>query len=359
MDHFRIGFVTGIESYWRNCGLYGKYIKMRLEGQIYPDVYSLPKFIASKCDFLRVGEKIPAGRYDLLLAELQGSDSQLDFLERLVVYGTTPVAVIPGPPEILLRDMTPRKTLMTRRILGEARHIWAYSDSVRSFYDDFAGMKRAEVIPWPFDYKATVKLGRKRPTTQKDTLHILFQVPLRFSGVTGNHPVALKEVLKDVLEGLPGEMRKRFVFHTFVYTREDREIYRSSNFADGLLMILERRRGYIPFVRFVGGCEAVVNLTVGSILGRVTFLGAALGKPGIFSTNAEINQSLYPNSGVALLDTGRFRDLLGRLISGLLDNRIDDCFRPCTEAAEETGDFSANAAKMRRLLSGDSVCAGS
>jgi hypothetical protein len=358
MDHFRIGFVTGIESWWRNKGLSGKYFKMRLEGYIYPDVYSLPHFFTSKYDFLRLGEKIPPGRYEILFAELQGSDIQLEYLEQLVSSRNPPVAVIPGPPEILLRDLTHKKKIIAKRILSEARHIWAYSDSVRSFYDDFAGMKRAAVIPWPFDYKATVKLGRVNASATKDTRKILFQVPLRFSGVTGNHPVALKEVLKDVLGGLPGDMRKMLIFHTFVYSREDREIYRSSNFADGLPMKLERRGGYIPFVRFVGGCDAVVNLTAGSILGRVTFLGAALGKPGIFSSNAEINRFLYPNSVVELLDTGRFRDLLSRLISGLLDNRVDDCFHPCAEAAEETGDFSANAAKMRRLLSGDRPCAG-
>ena len=67
--------------------------------------------------------------------------------------------------------------------------------------------------------------------------------------------------------------------------------------------MLEGKRGYRSFLRFLGECDGVINLTAGNILGRITFLTAALGRPGIFSDNSQLNAQLYPGSTVAMFDT--------------------------------------------------------
>ncbi len=105
----RVAFVSGQSQWWRKQRLAAKYLKMRLEGLIYPDVFCLALMLTDKFDFLLEGEKVPAGKYDLILAELPGSDSQLLYLESLVDAGDPPVAVIPGPPAILSRGLTDAK----------------------------------------------------------------------------------------------------------------------------------------------------------------------------------------------------------------------------------------------------------
>ena len=70
----RIAFVSGQSQWWRKQRLVAKYLKMRLEGVIYPDVYCLALMLSDKFDFLLEDEKVPAGKYDLILcraAELQ------------------------------------------------------------------------------------------------------------------------------------------------------------------------------------------------------------------------------------------------------------------------------------------------
>ncbi len=67
----RIAFVSHHSRWWRKQRLVAKYLKMRLEGVIYPDVYCLALMLADKFDFLLEDEKVAAGKYDLILAELQ------------------------------------------------------------------------------------------------------------------------------------------------------------------------------------------------------------------------------------------------------------------------------------------------
>ena len=91
----RVAFVSGQSQWWRKQRLVAKYLKMRLEGVIYPDVYCVALMFSDKFDFLLEDEKVPAGKYDLILAELGASESQLRYLESLVTAGDPPVAVIP------------------------------------------------------------------------------------------------------------------------------------------------------------------------------------------------------------------------------------------------------------------------
>ncbi len=341
----RIAFVSHQRQWWRKQRLAAKYLKMRLEGVIYPDVYCLALMLADKFDFLLEDEKVPAGKYDLILSELGASESQLRYLESLVGAGDPPVAVIPGPPAILSRELTDAKLRMVKRILSGARHVWAYSPELKTFCDGLIGSERAAVIPWPYDLAATQRLGQG--SERKAGRHkIVVQVPMCFHDIVLNHPFLLKGVLLDVWQELPAVLRERLTFHTFVYNATDRERYHSSGFADGLPFVLEGKRGYRSFVRLVAECDGVINLTAGSILGRITFLSAALGRPGIFSDNSPLNARLYPGSRVAMFDTVRLRELVCTMLFGLVNGTTDERLLPSAAAAAEVGDFARNQARL-------------
>lgn len=322
---------------------------MRLEGIVYPDVYSLAFMLSGDVEFLAEGEDVAAGKYDLILAELQGSETQLRYLEKLVRARNSAVAVIPGPPELLSRDLTHDKLRMVKNILRAAAQVWAYSPGLKVFCDGLIGSERTIVIPWPYDLVATQRWGRCRETRLPDHCRVFIQLPLRFQDVTQNHPFVLKSVLLDVWDTLPAAVRDRLCFHTCVYTERDRQQYYSSGFADGLPFVLEPRRSYRSFLRFLGQCQGVVNLTTGSILGRVTFLSAALGRSGIFSKNSELNRRLYPDACVDLFDTVRLRLLLEKMFSGIAKSVTDDGLLPSYDALTEIGDFRRNKTQLREI----------
>ena len=352
-NQLRIACVSGHRRRWRKQLLAAKYVKMRLEGVIYPDVYCLALMLSDRFDFLLEGEKVARGKYDLILAELQSSDTQLQYLESLVESGDPPVAVIAGPPAILSRDLTDSKLRRVKRILQSARHVWAYAPELKTFCDGLIGCERATVIPWPYDFAATRKLAAQVNVQKKDANlghRILVQVPMSFHDIVQNHPFVLKAILLDLWQELPGALRETLTFHTFIYNAEDRARYQSTGFAAGLPFMLQRKLGYRAFVRFIAGCDGVVNLTAGSILGRVTFLSAALGRPGIFSNNSQLNARLYPGSQVAMFDTVRLRELLRAMLVGLAEGATDERLLPSLEAATDIGDFAANQERLRQML---------
>jgi hypothetical protein len=345
----RIAFVSHQRQWWRKQRLAAKYLKMRMERVIYPDVYCLALMLADKFEFLLEDEKVAAGEYDLILAELGASESQLRYLESLVAAGDPPVAVIPGPPAILSRDLTDAKLRMVKRILGEARHVWAYAPELKTFCDGMIGRERAVVIPWPYDLAATQKLASsaKRQTRRHK---FLVQAPMSFYDIVQNHPFVLKSVLLDIWQELPVTLRKRISFHTFTYNATDVEKYHSSELAKGLPLALEGKLGYRAFLRFLAGCEGVINLTTGSILGRITFLAAALGLPGIFSDNSGPNVRLYPGSTVTMFDTVRLRELVGAMLHGLANGEPDERLLPSATAVAAVGDFAANQMRLREIV---------
>ncbi|MFZ0688037.1 MAG: hypothetical protein WAM89_21045 [Terriglobales bacterium] len=357
MSGMRIAFVSHQSQWWRKQRLVAKYLKMRIEGIMYPDVYCLALMLADKFDFLLEDEKVPAGKYDLILSELGASETQLSYLDSLVEAGNPPVAVIPGPPAILSRELTDAKLRLVLRILRGARHVWAYSPELKVFCDGLIGAERTVVIPWPYDFAATQKLGsvrdaKRTPIADLPTAHkILVQVPMSFHDIVQNHPFVLKAVLQDVWQGLPSTLRGRISFHTFIYNATDVEKYKQSEFAKGLPFVLEAKRGYRSFVRFLGECDGVINLTAGSILGRITFLAAALGRPGIFSDNSQLNEQLYPGSCVAMFDTRRLRELVRAMLSSQNDGKFEQRLLPSSAAAAEIGNFAANQARLREIVS--------
>lgn len=353
-SQMRIAFVSGQSEWWRKQRLAAKYLKMRLEGVIYPDVYCLALMLSDKFDFLLEDERIPAGKYDFIFAELGASESQLRYVESLVNAGDPPVAVIPGPPAILSRELTDAKLVRVKRILCGARQVWAYSAELQTFCDGLIGQARAIVIPWPFDLATTQRLARSS-RSDSGRHKILVQAPMSFHDIVQNHPFVLKGVLLDVWQELPSALREKITFHTFTYNSTDAEKYKSSEFAKGLPFVLEGKRGYRSFLRFLRECDGVINLTAGSILGRITFLAAALGRPGIFSDNAQLNARLYPGSSVAMFDTVRLRQLVRAMLcgldtAGLSNGSIDERLLPSASVAAEVGGFDANQARLREIL---------
>ena len=106
---------------------------MRLEGVVYPDVFALPNFLDASCEFLCDGDSIVDSKYDLLMSELNGSDRQLEYLNSVVASQRVPVAVIPGPPEIMARELTQHRLNFVCQILSGAEYVWAYSETIRDF----------------------------------------------------------------------------------------------------------------------------------------------------------------------------------------------------------------------------------
>ena len=178
---------------------------------------------------------------------------------------------------------------------------------------------------------------------------MLLNAPLRFCSNTQNFPFVLKAALLNVWSELPFNCRERVTFHSFVYNSGDEVQFRDTGFAEDLPIILESRRQYRSFVRFIGECDAVINLLCGNVLGRITFLAGALGKPGIFSDSSEINCRLYPGATVPLLSSG-LHEMVRSLLCGIFEGCVDQRFLPSTTAVSELGDFQANSLKLRALF---------
>lgn len=350
MDPIRIGFVVGSRSRVRHRGLTLKRRIMRLEGLVYPDVFSLPYFLAPRFDFIRDGTAVPRGRYDLILAELNHTEEQLEYLDALLSAGVAPLALIPGPPELLARVLNDRRMQLATHLLRRATTVWAYSETIRSFCDGLIGERKSDIIPWPFDYEGTRRIGMSRDAAG-GPIHVALNIPLRFSGVE-EYPWVLRALVMDALAEMERAERERFRFYTVVYTAQDREAFQRTGYGEGWSLRLERKRGYASFVRFLGRCDGVINLTSAGILGRVTFLAAALDRPGVFSDNAELNRTLYPASNLPLLDTQGLRAAIGGLLRGLAAGRVAPAFLPDRAVAQRVGDYPANAERLRSLLRG-------
>ena len=344
----RVGFITGSRSALRASGLAAKHAMMRARGVVLPDVYSLPYFLGDRFDFIRDGTPVPKGKYDVVFTELNRSEPQLAYIERVMAESGAPVVVIPGPPELLAGVLDATMTRLVRGVLERAALVLAYSETVRQFCDGLLGEQKAVIVPWPFDADLIRRLAGV-PKRKDERRRILLNVPLRFTGVE-EYPFVHHAILRDALAALPPASRNRLSFHTFTYTDADRELFRSTGYAAGLPVRLERKRGFPGFVRLVSRCDAVVNLTSGTVLGRITFIAGALRRPGVFSENAELNRALYPYSTTGVLGAERLRDLLEGLVRGAASGDVEDRFYPDGMAVEATGDREANALRFRELV---------
>ena len=350
MALLRVGFLTGSDSWLQKQKLTAKYLKMRLEGVVYPDVFALPDFIGARCEFLCDGDPIVDSKYDLLMSELNGSDRQLEYLNSVVAGQRVPVAVIPGPPEIIARGLTQHRLNLVCQILSGAEYVWAYSETIRDFCDGLVDGCKAQVIPWPFDTATAVRIGATARPKTSGKIQILLNAPLRFHANTHNYPFLLKSALLRVWNDLPMDVRQRVTFHSFIYHPDDEASFHNTGFSEGLPIVLERNKSYSRFIRFIAECDAVVNVLYGNVLGRITFLAGALDRPGVFGDTSEINRKLYPTATVPLLSPGRLEKALRDLFSSLIQNTPDCRFLPCHAAVREVGDFPMNASRFRSII---------
>jgi hypothetical protein len=333
----------------RQLLLKGKYLKMRLERNVYPDVYALPLFLTSNFELISMGTRVQPGAYGLIFSELNGTIEQLSYLRQVVESSGCPVAVIPGPPPILQRTLTAEKLEVVRDILRRCRYLLAYSECVGSFADGIAGERRSILIPWPFDYERTRAIAM-RPRQSDGRIRILFNVPLRLNGAAGDICLAMKSAIDDVVGDLPATDRKRLSFHTFIYSDDDRKEFARRDLAGSLPLRLESRRGYSAFLRFLHSMSSVMNYSPDGVLGRIAFSAAALEIPGIFSGNVELHSKLYPSGTFNALDIDTFRVAARNLIGRLMEGAAAPRFIPDDSAAREVGDFQANAKRFKQLV---------
>ncbi len=349
-NKLKYGFVTGWDNAWRNLKIRAKYRLMKLQRIVYPDVYCLPFWLGGKCHFLANGINIDPDKYDFIFAELNAGVNQLRYLAKLVAVAPQKMVIITTPREIFGANATKIAQGLATWILRKAGHVWAYSEAVANFADECAQARVAKVIPWPFDYAETRRRGRPKRNRHPETIRILLGVPLRFAGIAANAPPFLEQCFVEALGALPAELRNRFRFYGMVYTQEDETAWRQTGFGSRIGAMLEPRKDYVQFLRFLGNCDAVLTLPRFGVLGRITFIAAALGKPGIFTENVELSRRLYPHSLVESAIDEQLRDRVRDLLFGLLDLGPLEPFLPDIPAAQEVGDFAGNAAKVRELL---------
>jgi len=133
--------------------------------------------------------------------------------------------------------------------------------------------RRSAILGRPPD-----EVGQECPTYAGPckAIHILAGLPLRFDGVAGNRPETLQRCMSDALSAFNGAERGRFVFHSFVYSEEDHRRWRATGFGERAPAAwrVEKRKSYPKFLRFMAWCDAVINISAASVLGRNTFLSA-------------------------------------------------------------------------------------
>jgi hypothetical protein len=323
---------------------------MRLQKVVYPDVFCIPWWLGARCDFVGTGTNIDLAHYDFVFAELNAGTGQLEYLQNLIKQAPHKMVILPGPPEIFEANASNRARALAIWILRQAGHVWAYSIETANFANDYAQANVAQLIPWPFNYPATRRLGQNRKRAQGKELRILIGVPLRFVGIAENSPHFLEDCVSQALAEVPSSEKARLKFFGMVYTKEDEIAWQKTGFGRQLGATLEPNKSYAKFLQFAGNCAAVINLPRFSVLGRITFITAALEKPGIFTRNSELNRRLYPRSLVSNPADPRLPELLRELFLGLLGMASLDEFLPDTQAAEEIGDFPGNGVKARKIL---------
>jgi hypothetical protein len=342
--------VTGHESYWRTLKIGAKYRLMKLQRLVYPDVFCIPWWLGAKCDFLRTGASLELDKYDFVFAELNSGVGQLEYLKDLIQSASSKMIILPGPSEIFESYADAESRSLASFILRESGQVWAFSQEVAHFADKYARKEVAKVIPWPFDYDATRQLAQDSRASPDDKIKILVGVPLRFTGIAANEPRFLEDCLAEALSVIPEPDRQRFKFYGMVYTKDDERAWRQTQFGRRIGIVLELKKTYTKFLKFVSGCDAVVTLPKFGVLGRIAFIAAALDKPGIFTKNSELHRRLYSGSLVTNSTDAGLENLIGELLSGLAGSQPLDRFFPDVTAAKDAGDFLGNADKLRALL---------
>ena len=229
--------------------------------------------------------------------------------------------------------------------------MWAYSPELKTFCDGMIGQERAVVIPWPYDLAATQKLGSCRSPGALAGTKFWCRLPMSFHDIVQNHPFVLKSVLLDVWQELPvSAPRENHFSHFHLQLDRCREV-RVVRIRQGIA-VCAGRQARVPCHSCVlwRAAKGSSILRREAYLGRITFLSAALGRPGIFSDNSQLNKQLYPRSTVAMFDTVRLRELVRAMLLGLANGTTDERLLPSSSTAAGIGDFQANQARLRKII---------
>lgn len=349
-QRLRCGFATGRLGWWQVTRLRAKYAVMRLQGLVYPDVFCIPEWLGSRCRFLIDGDSVRSNDYDLLFAELNADPRQLRYLLYLIETCPGKVVIIPGPREIFAANAGDEAHELAANALGAARMVWAYSHAVADWSDDLAGKRVAQVLPWPFDYQATVNAAGARRGAASLEKRILIGAPLRFISDSENSPEYLGHAIKQAVAMVPARSRMKLRLSAVLYTEGDKRIWERSGYGRRFEAVCEPRRHYREFLGFLRSCDAAINLSRTGVLGRISFLVGALGIPGVFTDNVELSKALYPTSLVHTPCDERLSTVLAELFDSILAGQVARRFLPDTDAARRIGDFACNAQYVRMRL---------
>lgn len=351
MNYKIAAFSISDSSYLKTAVINGKISFYSRAGLIPPDVYFLPMYVDSTYSIIPMGKKVEDGEYNYIFIELNATEEQLSYTLELTRFEKTKVLIILGPPELISARLNHNKLLLLKKIFSSSHFHLAYSKQIKEFYDGLAGKEIGTVIPWCFDKRTIDKVTKDRVKKRNGFIDILLETPMRFSEMTQNYPYLLKWLITDTLKMLPSGQEERFRFHTFVYMQRDKELFYESGYNKDFNIGIKRKMGFSSFVRFVNSCDAVINMTRANILGRTTFISAALEKPGIFSSNSELNRELFPYSTLDLLDVKNLRLLLEELLEALINGKVNNKFYPDMEMLNKKGNYEANRREFHTLLS--------
>ena len=350
MHNIRIAYILSNNSFIYKTKIFLKYFLMRRMGFIYPDVFCIPYFINNSNKIFGIGDHFYTDKFNYIFTELYAYESQLEYLNNIAKKYPHKLIVILGPPHVLNNKTSPRGYKLIKSILQNAKLVLSYSYLIKKHYLELAPESNIELFNWPFDINTIKKIVKVKNHIGNCNIDILINTPLRFNDSYGLSANELKKMLNDVMCSLGEEIASKILFHSFVYTNEDRNIFYETKFASGLPLKLHNKLNFKKFVLFVNNCDVVINFVNHFLLGRITLISAALNKPGLFGSS-EMNDKLYPQSTVSLDDLENLKNVLIDLIESVYnyDSKLKK-FMPNNKEIEQYGNFELSCKMFSNIL---------
>lgn len=323
---------------------------MKSKGLIYPDVFCIPYFVSDSYKIIGIGDRFSGNDYDLIFSELYAHEIQLQYLNDIIKKYPGRMILIPGPPYVLKDKTSANGFRIMKEILLGSKIVLAYSDYIKEYYLNIAPGSNIQIFNWPFDQYTIDAIVKNREPVNKDNFNIIINTPLRFNDEDSPDPLLLKEILIEVLASLDTRLTDKIKFHTFAYSSQDKSRFISEKYDRNFPVTLQKKKTFPGFVKFLFDSDAVINFTKKGILGRITLLSASLNKPGIFSDNSDINNSLYPFSTFGIADYSGIKKNISELLDGIIQKSIPLKYYPDNNYIKEYGDFRLSSGYFNKLI---------
>jgi len=327
-----------------------KYFLMKMQGYIYPDVFCVPYYITNSYKKIGMGNSFNSKKYEIIFTELYAHKEQLKYISDLSDQVGNKLIVILGPPYVFLDKINSKSADLIQNIFKNSRLILAYSNYVKEYFNQYTLNQEIKVLNWPFDCQTINKIMRQSSGKKKNTIDILINTPLKFTEYNEFSPFLIKDLLIKAIKSLDEKVSKKIILHSFTYSTADKQEFVRSNFDQDFPIKLQKKTSFKKFILLLNQFDIVINFTSKGILGRITFLSAALKKPGIFSDNNELNLKLYPHSCISNNDHSKIIMAIKELLENIATDNISNQFLPDSKAVSHLGDFSRNSIEFRKLL---------